>query len=169
MNVLIDAARVGLAAFLLAAAVLKLLVRTDLVAAAVRLGVRRTWLLGWRGQSVRPALVALELLLAAGLLLPGTARTTAAVASVMLVGFAGLVARAVRRGETGHCGCFGATGRIGWSAVVRNALAGGAAFAIALLGVDSHPPGLRSVIMLTATLAVTAVAVVTVLVRARRE
>jgi hypothetical protein len=168
MNVLIDAAQVGLAAFLLAAAVLKLLVRTDLVAAAARLGVPRSWLIGWRGQSVRPALVALELLLAAGLLLPGTARTTAAVASVMLVGFAGLVARAVRRGETGDCGCFGATGRIGWSAVVRNALAGGAALAIVLLGVDQGPSQIRIVIMLAATLAIAAASIVTALVRARR-
>jgi hypothetical protein len=60
MNVPVDAVRVGLAAFLLAAAVLKLLVRTDLVAAAARLGVPRTWLLGWRGRSLRPALVWVE-------------------------------------------------------------------------------------------------------------
>ena len=38
MYVLVDAVRVGLAAFLLTAAVLKLLVRTDLVAAAVAVG-----------------------------------------------------------------------------------------------------------------------------------
>ena len=67
MNVPVDAVRVGLAAFLLATALLKLLVRTDLVAAAARLGVPRTWLLGRRGQLVRPGLIAIELLLAAGL------------------------------------------------------------------------------------------------------
>ena len=73
MNVPVDAVRVGLAAFLLAAAVLKLLVRTDLVAAAARLGVPRTWLLGWRDRSLRPGLIAIEVLLATGLVLPATA------------------------------------------------------------------------------------------------
>jgi hypothetical protein len=168
MNVPVDAVRVGLAAFLLPAAVLKLLVRTDLVAAAARLGVPRTWLLGRRGQTLRPGLIAIELLLAASLVIPATARTAAAVVAVMFVGFTSLLARAVRRGETGDCGCFGTTGRIGWPAVVRNAIAGGAGLAVALLGVDLQPSGIHIVIMLTATLALTAASIVTVLVRARR-
>jgi hypothetical protein len=168
MNLLIAAVQVALAAFLLAAAVLKLVVRTDLVVAAARLGVTRPWLLGWRGRLLRPALVAIELLLAAGLMLPATARTAAAAAAVMLVGFAALMARAVRRGETGDCGCFGATGRIGWTAVVRNALAGAAALAVAVLGVDPRPPRIQIVIMLTATLAIAAASIVTALVRDRR-
>jgi hypothetical protein len=104
MNMIIDTVRGALAAFLLAAAVLKLVAPTDLVAAAARLGVAQTWLLGWRGRSLRPAVVAIELLLAAGLVLPTTARAAAAVAAAMLVGFAGLLARAVQRGETGDCG-----------------------------------------------------------------
>jgi hypothetical protein len=168
MNVPVDAVRVGLAAFLLAAAVLKLLVRTDLVAAAARLGVPRTWLLGWRGRSLRPGLIAIEVLLATGLVLPATARTTAAVAAVMFVGFAGLLSRAIARGETGDCGCFGTTGRIGWPAVVRNALAGAAALAIALLGVDLQPSRIHIMIMLIATFALTAASIVAALLRARR-
>jgi hypothetical protein len=167
MNVPVDAVRVGLAAFLLAAAVLKLLVRTDLVAAAARLGVPKTWLLGWQGRPLRPGLITIEVLFAAGVVLPATARMAAAVAGVMFVGFAGLLARAVRRGETGDCGCFGASGRIGWPAVVRNVLAGGAALAIALLGVDPGPSSVRIVIMIAATLAVATAATVTVLVRAK--
>jgi hypothetical protein len=166
VGTLIDAVRVALAAFLLAAAVLKVAEPRDLVAAAARLGVPRTWLLGWRGRSLRPALIGIELFLAAGLLLPATARTAATVATTMLVGFAGLLARAVRRRETGDCGCFGATGRIGWPEVVRNALAGGAGLAIALFGVE-EPPGVRLVVVVTATLAVALAAVAIVLVRAR--
>ena len=166
MGTLIDAVRIALAAFLLAAAVLKVAAPRDLVAAAARLGVPRTWLLGSRARLLRPALIGIELLLAAGLLLPATARTAAAVATTMLVGFAGLLARAVRRGESGDCGCFGATGRIGWPAVVRNALAGGAGLAIALVGV-AEPPGVRLVVVVTATLAVALAAVAIVLVRAR--
>jgi hypothetical protein len=169
MNVPVDAVRVGLAAFLLAAAVLKLLVRTDLVAAAARLGVPKTWLLGWRGRPLRPGLITIEVLLAAGVVLPATARMAAAVAAVMFVGFAGLLARAVRRGETGDCGCFGASGRIGWPAVVRNALAGGAALAITLLGVDPGPSSVRIVIMIAATLAVATAVIVTALVGAKRN
>jgi hypothetical protein len=169
MNVPVDAVRVGLAAFLLAAAVLKMLVRTDLVAATARLGVPRTWLLGWRGQTLRPVLIATELLLAAGLVLPPTARTAAAVAAVMFVGFTGLLARAVRRGETGACGCFGTTGRIGWPAVLRNSLGGGVGLAVALLGVDSQPSSVRIVIMIAATVAVATAVVAAVRVRAKRE
>jgi hypothetical protein len=168
MNVLVDAVRVGFAAFLLAAAVLKVLVRTDLVAAAARLGVPRTWLLGWRGRSLRPGLIAIEVLLATGLVLAPTARTAAAVAAVMFVGFAGLLARAIRRGETGDCGCFGTTGRIGWPAVVRNAIAGGAGLAVALLGVDPQPAPVRIVIMIAATIAGASVIIVVALTRARR-
>jgi Methylamine utilisation protein MauE len=169
MNLLIDAARVALAAFLLAAAVLKLVVRTDLVVAAARLGVPRTWLLGWRGRSLRPALVSVELLLAAGLMLPATARIAAAVAAVMLLGFAGLLARAVRRGETGDCGCSGTTGTVGWPAVVRNAIAGGAGLAVALLGVVSQPSSVRIVIMIAATVAVATAVIGAVQIRAKRE
>jgi hypothetical protein len=166
MSVVVDALRAALAAFLLAAAVLKLLVRTDLVAAAARLGVPRTWLLGWRGQTLRPGLIVIELLLASGLVLPATARTAATVAAVMFVGFASLLARAVRRGETGDCGCFGTTGRIGWPAVVRNALAGGAGLVIALLGVNQQPAPVRIVIM-TATSAAALVIIVVALAQAR--
>jgi hypothetical protein len=169
MNVPVDAVRVGLAAFLLAAALLKLLVRTDLVAAAARLGVPRTWLLGWRGQTLRPGLITIELLLAAGLVLPATASSAAAVAAVMFVGFAGLLARAVRRGETGDCGCFGTTGRIGWPAVVRNAIAGGAGLAVTLLGVASQPSSVRIVIMIAATVAVATAVIAAVQARAKRE
>jgi hypothetical protein len=168
MNLLVDAVRVGLAAFLLVAAMLKLVARTDLVAAAARLGLPRTWLLGWRGQSLRPGLITIELLMAAGLVVPATARTAAAGAAVMLVGFAGLLARAVRRGETGDCGCFGPTGRIGWPAVVRNALAGGAGLAVALVGVASQPSSARVLIMISATVA-DALAVIMVLVGAKRH
>ena len=104
---------------------------------------------------LRPALVAIELLLAAGLMLPATARTAAAVAAVMLVGFAGLLARAVRRGETGDCGCFGTTGRIGWPAVVRNATRRRARLwrSLSLASTRSRR-SVRIVIMLAATLAV---------------
>jgi hypothetical protein len=168
MNLLIAAVQVALAAFLLAAAVLKLVVRTDLVVAAARLGVPRPWLLGWRGRLLRPALIAIELLLATGLMLPATARTAASAAAVMLVGFAALMVRAVRRGETGDCGCFGATGRIGWTAVVRNALAGAAALAVAVLGVDPRLSRIQIVIMLAATLTAAAASIVAALVRARR-
>ena len=167
MNVPVDAVRVGLAAFLLAAAVLKLLVRTDPVAAAARLGVPRTWLLGWRGRTVRPGLITIEVLLAAGVVLPATTRMAAAVAAVMFVGFAGLLARALRRGETGDCGCFGASGRIGWPAVVRNAIAGGASLAIALLGVVAQPPTVRIVIMIAAAVALATAVIVAALVRAK--
>ena len=169
MNVPVDAIRVGLAAFLLAAAVLKLLVRTDLVAAAARLGVPKTWLLGWRGRPLRPGLITIEVLLAAGVVLPATARMAAAVAAVMFVGFTGLLARAVWRGETGDCGCFGASGRIGWPAVVRNVLAGGAGLAVALLGVVSHPSSVRVGIMMAATIAGALVIIVVALTRVRHR
>jgi hypothetical protein len=168
MNLPVDAVRVGLAAVLLAAAVLKLVAATDLVAAAARLGVPRRWLLGRRGQSLGPAASAIELLLAAGLLFPVTARTAAVAASVVLVSFAGLLARAVRRGETGDCGCFGPTGRIGWPAVVRNALAAGAGLAITVLGVNEEPAPARMVIMIAAALAGASVIIAVGLTRAQR-
>lgn len=92
--------------------------------------------LGWlvpRAASRAPALfalVAVELALAAGLVLAAAGRVAempiAIATAVFLGGAALLLGRAVLEGRTGErCGCFGSRGRIGWPAVVRNAVLAG--------------------------------------------
>ena len=78
------------------------------------------------------SLVAVELVLAVGLL---AGSTEAAIAGAGLMAMFGLVmASAIARGKAGEpCGCFGAHSRIGWGGVARNfALAAGFA-AVAVL------------------------------------
>jgi hypothetical protein len=136
--VLADALRVAVAACFLAGALLKWSAPTDLVAAAARLGVPTGWLAGRRGRVLRPVLIGYELVLALGLCLPATARLVAWLAAVTALGFAVLLALAVRRGEEGDCGCLGgAGGSIGWPVVVRNTALGVAAVAAALRPVEA--------------------------------
>lgn len=80
------------------------------------------------------ALVAVELALAAGLVLAAVGRAPlvpiAIATAVLLLGGALLLGIAVIDGRAGEpCGCFGARGRIGWPAVARNLLLAGAVLA----------------------------------------
>jgi protein-disulfide isomerase len=132
---LFDLARAGLAALLLTAVLLKIAAPGDPAAAAVRLGVPRSWIAGSRGRAVGSLLVSVESVLALGLLAPSTARAAAGATAVVLLGSGVLLARAVAGGERGECGCFGASaGRLGWPAVARNAVAALVATLVAVLG-----------------------------------
>ncbi len=82
------------------------------------------------------ALAAAELAVAALLVPAATARLGAFGGLALLLVFAAAVARVVRRGERPGCNCFGAVHArpVGWRTLVRNAVLGGIALGIALLG-----------------------------------
>lgn len=126
-----------LAGYLLLAAVLSVagvgtLARPELAAAgAATLGVPRAL----RGLATARAHGTLEVLLAAGLLLPAPVVRWPALAVVAVLGcYLGLVARAVARGGQGDCHCFGGFGssRLGGATVARNALLVGVALLVAV-------------------------------------
>jgi hypothetical protein len=76
---------------------------------------------------VAPMAVAVPLVeagLAVLLLVPATAGAAAAGALVLLLAFTGAIARALAGGRAGDCHCFGqlTAGRVGYGALVRNAL-----------------------------------------------
>ena len=114
-----DVARVVLAAVLAVAAGAKLLDR-----GGARESLRA---FGVAAPAVAPAAVAVPVVeagLAALLLIPATAGLAALGALVLLLGFTGAIARALAGGRQGDCHCFGqlTAGRVGYGALVRNAL-----------------------------------------------
>jgi hypothetical protein len=114
-----DIAAAGLAAVLAVAAVAKLIERD---------GTRESL----RGFGVAEALVptmaiavpVVEAALAVLLLVPATTGFAAGGALVLLLAFTGAIARALAGGRPGDCRCFGqlTAGRVGYGALVRNAL-----------------------------------------------
>ncbi len=149
---LVLAVRCVVAAVLVFAAIGKLRRPADLAASAAALGVPRpaaTW--------VARLLPVCEIAIAAGLLLQGTDRLSAAAATALFGAFTVLVAANLLRGNAVPCGCFGdaASRPISWVTVTRNvALTGAAAFC-------AGPWGASSVnVWLAQNLGVAAVAVV---------
>ncbi|MGO9962827.1 MAG: MauE/DoxX family redox-associated membrane protein [Acidimicrobiales bacterium] len=127
MATLVMAVRLALATVFAAASIGKLLTAqgTDLLLETFQLSPR-----------LRPAvnaLPALELAVAGTLVFPQTSRVAAAASCLLLAVFCALVARAMHRGLTGSCNCFGRlhSSKIGWSTIVRNIiLASASAFIV---------------------------------------
>ncbi|MCA1620088.1 MAG: hypothetical protein LC795_12410 [Acidobacteria bacterium] len=118
LKVLAHVSRFGLAALFLFAAGAKLLTLSDFAANLSNL-VEARWV--WPAAF---AVIASELLVAALLLLPRTARLGALVSAALLVGFAAyaLYYVYVLRGEPLECGCFGRliASQLGVSTALRN-------------------------------------------------
>jgi uncharacterized membrane protein YphA (DoxX/SURF4 family) len=124
-------ARIALAAVLIAAGLAKLVDPSRTRESLAGFGV---------APSLRaPVAIALPLaeLLLAGLLVPRTTATGAAIAvAVLLLAFSGAIARAIALGERPDCNCFGAlrSRPVGFPALVRNALLTAGAVLIAAAG-----------------------------------
>jgi hypothetical protein len=112
------ASRGVLAAVFVAAAAGKLLDRAGTREAFRAFGAPEGWEGAW------PALVAAELLVAVGLIIPASAVVAAAGALVLLAMFCAAVGRLMRRGESPDCHCFGQlhSEPAGPRTLIRNAL-----------------------------------------------
>lgn len=156
-------ARLALAAVFAFAAAGKLLDRSRSTTSLAEFGVP--------APLVKPAsfgLPTVELLVAICLLLVPTARAAATGALVLLAGFTGTVALAMRRGRKPDCHCFGSLGskRIGTSVLIRNAMlaviAAGVASRAAQPAIDEwlaqHSTGDLAILSLSTALAVATIA-----------
>jgi hypothetical protein len=138
--------------------------RSGLVAAVVELRLLRPA----AARVVVPAVLALEVALVVGLLLPVRAAFALAAAACLFAGYALALALAVRRGADAGCHCFGASGeRVARRHVVRTAvlavLAAAGAAVDAVAGARAWPAPLAPGEWALA--AVTALVVVGVVVR----
>jgi hypothetical protein len=138
-----DVLAAGLAALFGSAAALKLAAPADTSGAAVRLGVPSALVAGWRGMLLGRTLVGVEILLAAGLLVPATVRVAAMASVVFLGGLGVLLARAWVLGRAVDCGCFGAAGPgpVRASVLLRNGV-GAVAASLLASGLVSTRAGL---------------------------
>ena len=118
--------RLGLAALLAYAGTSKLL---DPAAFAEDIQNYRALPDTWAG-ALALGLPVLELVIAAGLLLPSHAAGASLLSGVLLLGFAAAMAQAKVRGIDLECGCFGGQSRVSWWKVALNV--GFAALALAV-------------------------------------
>jgi hypothetical protein len=118
LRVLVEVSRFGLAALFLFAAGAKLFTLRDFVVNVSNL----VWV-GWAWPTAL-AVIALELVAAVLLIWPRTVRVGAALAAVLLVGFAAyaLYYTQILKGEPLECGCFGGiiASQLGVSTALRN-------------------------------------------------
>jgi hypothetical protein len=130
------ALRVGLAALLAFAGAGKLL---DPAAFAEDIQNYRALPDAWAG-ALALGLPVLELVIAAGLLLPSHAAGASLLSGLLLLGFAVAMAQAKVRGIDLECGCFGGQSRVSWWKVLLNV--GLAGLALTVMASELHRRGL---------------------------